>query len=44
MRLAGIVAAPCKARLTRGRRALAGYLGDGAAGPGISGQEAPSSV
>lgn len=33
-----------KARLSRGRQALAGYLGDSPSGPGLSGQEAPSNV
>jgi RNA polymerase sigma-70 factor (ECF subfamily) len=43
-REAGVPAGTVKARLARGRQALAGYLGDSPPGPGRNGQEAPSSV
>lgn len=40
----GVPSGTVKARLSRGRQALAGHLGDGASGPGFSGQEASSSA
>jgi RNA polymerase sigma-70 factor, ECF subfamily len=40
----GAPAGTVKAWLARGLRALAGQLGDGPAGPGMSGQEAPSNA
>ena len=43
-REAGVPAGTVKARLARGRQALAGYLGDRPSGPERNGQEASSSV
>jgi RNA polymerase sigma-70 factor, ECF subfamily len=43
-REAGVPPGTVKARLARGRQALARHLGDGAPGPGRNGQEAASSA
>lgn len=43
-REAGLPAGTVKARLSRGRQALAPLLGEGAPGPGFSGQEAANNA